>query len=133
MTHKIYPDPKATTIIFLELELFTNYENFKLAAEKSIGHSIADDLRSVISGSEEMFRAGKFGKLFLLVDREFSGIYDSVILAQEFYHKIFAKASKLGGAPEFDFQCQTQAIATFAENIYRQIVEARNKEFFVPQ
>lgn len=133
MIHKIYPDPKATTMVFLELELFTDYKSFKIAAEKSIGHSIADDLRSCINGNEEMFRAGNFGRLFLLVDREFSGIYDSVILAQEFYHKIIVKANRLGGMPEFDFRYQTQAIATFTENIYRQILEARNKEFFVPQ
>lgn len=133
MTHEIYPDPRATTIVFAELEMFTDYSSFKLAAEKSYGKPIKEDLRSFIYENEEMFRAGNFGKLFLLVDKGYSGIFDAAILAQEFYHKIVVPANKMGRMPDFDMGYQTEAIATFTENLYRQILEARNKEFFVPQ
>lgn len=133
MTHKLYPDPQATTLVFAELEMFTDYEIFKSSAEKCYGEPIGKNLRSFLYESEEMFRAGNFGKLFLLVDREYAGIYDSVILAQEFYNKLVEPANKMGRLPNLGLQYQTEAIAAFSENLYRQILEARNKEFFVPQ
>lgn len=133
MTHKIYPDPRATTGVFAELELFTDYNSFKSSAEKSYGQPIGKDLRSFIYESEKMFRAGNFGKLFLLVEKDYAGIFDAAILAQEFYHKIVVPANRMGRMTDFDLKYQTEAIATFTENLYRQILEARNKEFFVPQ
>lgn len=133
MTHKIYPDPRATTSVFAELELFTDYESFKSAAEKCFGRSLSSELRSCIFSNEEMFRVGNFGKLFLVIGKEYSGIFDAAILAQTFYHKVVAPANRMGGKPDFDMKYQTEAIATFTENLYRQILDTRNKEFFLPQ
>lgn len=125
MTHKLYFDPRATLDVYAELELFEDLNLFKEAVEKVYSEPTGES-RSFIYSTEEMFRAGNIGKLFLMADQNFSGVYDCSILAQQFFYCLVVPSMVKAKDENFNSaRYQTDAIATFTENLFRQILEIR--------
>ena len=125
MTHKLYFDPRATLDVYAELELFGDFDLFKNAVEQVHSEPVGET-RSFIYSTEEMFRAGNIGKLFLVADQNFSGVYDCSILAQQFFYCLVVPSMAKAKDENFNSaRYQADAISVFTENLFRQILEIR--------
>ncbi len=132
--YKLFIEPNFSPKYFAKLFLFRDKLDFLLALENKTGKS-EGSTRSFVFNSQEDALEGCLGSIYLLANNEYNGVYEACIVACDFVRlmEIALTPEQLNVIEPNENKRKNICIASYTENIFRQIVDVRNKDFFIPQ